>query len=264
MVQGEGRHPLRRLAHPMFRVWARLIRSQADALVGVAEDAVRYMHEVYGLSQSELHLVPLGASTERFHFDRGVRRRVRARLAFSDSDVVFIYAGKLNPIKGPHLLVKAALALMADDEHIRVLIIGGGSEEYVSRMQKLVTNHGCSSHFLWTPTVSNIELAKYYCAADVGVWPRMSSLTMLEAQACRLPIIVSDHPVASERVRVDNGLVFRSDDVEDLARQMKRLANSADLRREMGENGWRYVSENLSYTTLSRQFIALACGAQTP
>lgn len=258
MVYGAGQNPLRKVIRPAFKLMGSILNRQADAFVGVAEGAVTYMHKVYGIPKSRISLIPLGVSTERFYFDPDTRSEMRKQLGFQEQDVVFIYAGKLNDIKGPHVLAEAALEVMPYHEHVRVLFVGGGDQAYLRSMQDKIEKAGYSERFSWQPTVANQALRRYYCAADVGVWPRKSSLTMLEAQACRLPIIVSDFKIAAERICAENGLIFKSEDVQDLAHQMTRLVNDASQRINMGQNGLNYVQSNLSYTLQAHQFIDLA------
>ena len=58
--------------------------------------------------------------------------------------------------------------------------------------------------------------------ADVGVWPKQCSLTMLEAMACSLPIIISRTSGVSERV-IDgkNGFLYTEGDIIDLKDKME-------------------------------------------
>jgi glycosyltransferase involved in cell wall biosynthesis len=57
------------------------------------------------------------------------------------------------------------------------------------------------------------ELADYFRAADIGVWPREST-SMLDAAACGLPIVVND---TSSLLGIEgNGLVYELNNVDDM------------------------------------------------
>lgn len=235
-----------------------LLLSQADALVAVSADTKRFMEINYQFPSERIEIVPLGADTRRFQFCGKVRQELRQRIGVTEDEVLFIYAGKIVPAKGPDLLIKAALALLAQGEPIRVLLVGNGPDEYVKEIKSWTAQQGFADRFFWQTFVPNESLPDYYSAADVGVWPKESSLTMIEAQACRLPIIVSDFPVAAERISCNNGLVFRQGDVADLAAKMERLIADKALRQAMGERGFDLVKRTLDYRVLSRCFLELA------
>ena len=258
MVQTAHTHLSGRLFYYAFRMACKsLLLSQANALVAVSADTKRFMEINYQFPAERIEIVPLGADTRRFRFCGKARQELRHRLGVTEDEVVFIYAGKIVPAKGPDLLVKASLSLLAQGEPIRVLLVGSGTNEYIKEMKSWTEQQGFGNRFVWQPFVPNESLPDYYSAADVGVWPKESSLTMVEAQACRLPIIVSDFPVAAERISCNNGLIFRQGDVADLAAKMKRLIADKALRQAMGERGFDLVKRTLDYRVLSRRFLEL-------
>ena len=76
------------------------------------------------------------------------------------------------------------------------------------------------------------ELPPYYRAADIGVWPTDESISMLDAAACGLPLIVSDGIVYRDHVD-GNGLVYKMNDLSDLVRTLLEL-QSAEYRHRLG------------------------------
>jgi glycosyltransferase involved in cell wall biosynthesis len=79
-----------------------------------------------------------------------------------------------------------------------------------------------------------------YRVADVFVLPSRSEtwgLSINEALACGTPVIVSDKCGASiDLVKEDeNGLVFKSEDGQDLLRQMQKMCND-DFRIKQAAN----------------------------
>ena len=93
----------------------------------------------------------------------------------------------------------------------------------------------------------------FYGAADIGVWPRQESTSQLDAAACGLPIIVSDHIRVMERVD-GSGLTYREGDAEDLARQLASLASS-ELRLRLGEYGSRKMRDRFSWIEIARRRV---------
>jgi glycosyltransferase involved in cell wall biosynthesis len=90
---------------------------------------------------------------------------------------------------------------------------------------------GCVTH----PFVPVQELGDFYRAADIGVWPTQESMSMLDAAACGLPIIVNDTIAAVERID-GNGLKYKLGDVDDLVRALLELGDPL-ARQGLGSFG---------------------------
>ena len=246
-----------RFLYPLYtRLFSGLIQRNADALVGVCETSKAFMHQRYGMPLERITVIPLGADDELFRHDAASRIEIRKELGIPPDSLLFIYAGKLIPDKGPHLLVEAAVRLMKEHDNLCVLLLGGGGPDYLGKMKQTIREHALEDRFFWHDAVPNKELYKYYSAADVAVWPREASLSIMEAMACNVPVIISDTSQVNERVSYGNGLTYRGDDPADLTRQMEKLLDP-ELRREMGANGRKAVEEQLNWKAIARHFIEL-------
>lgn len=247
-----------RILYSLFkRTLSQLIQESADALVGVSHASKMFMHKKYGIPLGRITVVPLGADDELFKFDALARKDIRSKLSLNENDAVFIYAGKIVPVKGPHLLVEAALKLMKRHNNLKVILVGNGPQSYIDKMKLTIQSEGLEDKFIWHEVVPNKELHKFYSAADVAVWPREASLSMMEAMACGLPIIISDRAEVTERVKHNNGLTYCGDDASSLAQQMEKLLDPK-LIEQMGQNGKKLIEERLSWRIISKQFIELA------
>ena len=69
-------------------------------------------------------------------------------------------------------------------------------------------------------------------------------LSLLEAMATRVSMVVSDVAGNADLIRDgENGLTFHAGDIDGLAAQVKRLAESPELRRRLALNAWRDAQE---------------------
>lgn len=91
--------------------------------------------------------------------------------------------------------------------------------------------------------VANEELPKYYALADVFVLPSTAKtesfgIVVAEAQACGLPVAVSDWPgVRSTLIPDVTGLLVKPGDAADLAAKLKLLLSDENLRQKFGAAG---------------------------
>jgi glycosyltransferase involved in cell wall biosynthesis len=251
-----SRSPLKCL-YPIFKwTFAKLIFGQADALVGVEDSCKDFMHKNYGFPLEDIKVIPLGADDSLFKRDLKIRKVLREKYCFEESDVVFIYAGKIIPEKGPHILVEAACKLMKEYDNVKVLLVGNGRSEYIQRIQKIIVTNNLEDRFILHNAVPNKDLFKLYSTADVAVWPMEASLSMMEAMSCELPVIISDNSEVKKRVQHDNGFTYTYKNPDSLAEKMELLLNP-QKRADMGANGRRYIKEHLSWKVISGQFIDL-------
>jgi type III pantothenate kinase len=95
------------------------------------------------------------------------------------------------------------------------------------------------------PFMTNASLARYYRAADIAVWPTQESMSMLDAAASGLPVVVSDATGEPDRVK-GNGMLYRENDVDDLARILAMLGDPAE-RRALGRAGRERMLHGFSW-----------------
>ena len=254
MTFGASRSILK-ILYPIFRwTFAQMIHGTADALVGVSHTSKMFMNKKYGFPLEDIDVIPLGADDTRFRFDIDARYELRRQLAINENDIVFIYAGKVVPVKGPHILVEAASKLMLNHDGLKVLVVGNGPQAYIEKMKQDINAKNMTDRFIWHDAVPNKELYKFYSAADVAIWPREASLSMMEAMGCGLPVIRSSGSEVSERLEYDNGLTYQNEDPSDLAQQMEKLLNTK-LRVEMGRNSRKLVEDKFNWRIIANQFI---------
>jgi glycosyltransferase involved in cell wall biosynthesis len=90
------------------------------------------------------------------------------------------------------------------------------------------------------------ELHEYYSAADFAVFPLESTLSSLECQACKLPVIMEDNPTNCQRIKM-GGLTYISGNISDLSGKMQMLINDPILRKRLSKDGFDYVCQNYDY-----------------
>jgi len=251
-----------RVLYPFFKwLFSPLIQEAADFMVAILPETKTFMHRRYGIPPERIVIIPLGADDELFRFDAAARQEIRKELTLSEDDVVFVYAGKIIPQKKLHTLIEAAANLMTKHNNIKVMLVGGGSQSYIGELKHNIKAKGLEDKFAWHEAMPNEQLYKIYSAADAAVWPYEASISMREAMACGLPIIIGEGSKVTELVDYNNGLLYREEDASDLAQKMKKLLDP-ELRREMGRNSRKLVEDRFNWRIIAEQFIGLVSGQQ--
>jgi glycosyltransferase involved in cell wall biosynthesis len=215
----------------------------------ISTDAADVVIRFFGIPKRKASIYSLGVDTSLFRpcaddSSRQVRARFRQQLGFLPSDIVCIYTGRLSGGKDPLCLAQAIGLLAAQGEPFRGLFVGSGPQTEAIRACP-----GCTVY----PFVAFRELPGLYWTADIGVWPKQESTSQLDAAACGLPLILSKRIQVHERID-GNGLLYEEDDPPDLARQIRRLADSA-LRRRLGEHGARKIRAQFGWDCIAKQRV---------
>ncbi|GAA3278168.1 D-inositol-3-phosphate glycosyltransferase [Streptomyces lavendulae subsp. grasserius] len=221
----------------------------ADRLIANTGDEARALRELYGARASRTEIVRPGVDLRTFAPGRG-RAAARARLGLPADAFVPLYAGRIQPLKGPDVMVRAIARLLADAPGLRertlVAVVGGDSGAGPrGDAWELARELGVSDVLRHHPPVPQRELADWYRAADVLLVPSRSEsfgLVALEAQACGTPVLASavgGLPTAV-RDRVTGVLVHGNDPVE-YARRLRWFAEHPTAGAAMGEAAVRHA-----------------------
>ena len=228
----------------------RLASLVTEKCYAATDDCAEVAMRFYGMPLRKLAVVPLGVDTENFHPPRGAedlarRAEIRAALGFAEQDIVCIYTGQFSDSKNPIVLARAVAMLRAGGVPVRGLFIGNGTQN-----GDLAGCDGC----VVLPFMPHRQLPEYYRAADIGVWPTQESMSMLDAAACGLPIVVNDTLLARERIE-GNGVTYRLNDPADLADKIRLLSNPI-YGRQLGEVGARRMTQLYSWRDIARRRLA--------
>lgn len=128
-------------------------------------------------------------------------------------------------------------------QRLRLIIVGGGPEE--QKLKGMADELGISDHCRWVGKVPHPEVQDYLNMFDVfGALSRSESfgVSVIEASACGLPVVVSDVGGLPEVVKEgETGFVVPRENPEEAGKAMIKLIDDPDLRRVIGEKGRQHV-----------------------
>lgn len=163
------------------------------------------------LPGASVAVIPNGVDLQRFRPQS--RAVARARFGLDIDRTIVGTAGRLVPVKGHDILVTAAASL---PEHIDVVVAGAGPER--ERLEALASELGISRRVRFLGHVDAIETL--LPAFDVFCLPSRNEgmpRSLLEAQACGLPVVATDVGAVREVVCSETGRVVASGDSAVLA-----------------------------------------------
>jgi D-inositol-3-phosphate glycosyltransferase len=255
-------------AEPELRIRGELeVIAAADRVIANTAEEARQLTELYGADPGKVQTVNPGVDLSVFRPDGpGGQAEARRRLGVAQDAVVLLFVGRVQPLKGPDVALKAAARMLETDPELRktlqVVIVGGPSGQQQradpDRMRELAAGLGISDLVRFEPPCPQAELAAWYRAATVTLTPSHSEsfgLVALEAQACGTPVVAAS--VGGLRTVVadgESGILVDGHDPADWARALKRLvraprrlqALSAGARRHASAFGWSATVDRLA------------------
>ena len=205
---------------------------RADRIVAVSEHERGNMIDFYEAPGDRIQVIPCGVDMDVFK--PMPRDEARRELGLGDGNVL-LYVGRVQPLKGPELLLES-VARLGLNEELKVLIVGGDvtGDEEVTKVRRLAEELGIDHLVSFEGTVPHRRLVHYYNAADLCVVPSFYEsfgLVAAEAMACGTPVVATAVGGLPETVKDGlNGSLVRDRNPEVLAEKISLLLNDVRLR----------------------------------
>lgn len=230
----------------------------AKCVTAVSGDTRAWVLKTFGFDKNfsrKMRTIPGGISIENYPREKPLKI-INKKYKLKKKKVV-LFAGKLTSLKGVKYLVKAARKIKGS-----IFIIGQGPEE--SSLKKLAKDLKLKNiHFLgYFGKDKKNELMEFYYGADVfvapSVWDEPLGLVILEAMACKTPVVVTRKGGIPLAVKEGfNGLFIRPRNSNDLAEKINKILRNAKLRKRLGENARKTVEEKFTWKKISKKFYRI-------
>jgi D-inositol-3-phosphate glycosyltransferase len=199
---------------PMIRVQGETqVVAAATGLIANTDAEAASLVSLYSACPDNVHVVSPGVDLYTFTAGAG-RTAARKAVGLNQDALVITFVGRIQPHKGPELLIRATSEMIKHSPQLRskliVNIIGGASganTSEVERLKELVAWLGISDVVQFAPPVPRTDLPQWYRAADLVCVPSYSEsfgLVALEAQACGTPVVAT--AVGGLRTAVADGI----------------------------------------------------------
>jgi len=243
-----------------FYLWSqnpicRWLLRRADNYYAVAESARRWLSKEWGISRKKISIIPLGADPDIFSSDMFKRNYMRNKLKIAKDDVLILYAGKMHENKDIDILVRASSPLIKKYDNIKLILIGDGSKKYMDNLHKLIDEQNIVKNVLFYPFQSKTELPYYYNAADIGVWPGQDSITIVEAIATGLPVVIPFSYRNIHYIENGNGLHFLRGSWKELKECLEKLVIDEALRKNMFYKSQEITKKKLGWDVITKNTI---------
>lgn len=222
----------------------------------------RQLEDLYGADPHRVDVVHPGVDLEIF--TPGSKAEARARLGIDPSSPILLFVGRIQPLKAPDVLVRAAAELVRNHDHFRdltVVICGGPSGSGLDRPTSLIDltrELGIEANVRFEAPGDRARLADWYRSADLTVVPSHSEsfgLVAVESQACGTPVVaaaVGGLPTAvADGV---SGVLVAGHDPRDYAHTINQLLTNPLKMREL-QGGARMHASTFGWQATTAELL---------
>jgi glycogen synthase len=215
-----------------------------------------------GIPEDKIVVVPNGVDAKRFvpaPINRDLQRKLRL-----EGKIVMGFIGSFRDYEGLNLLLEAMIRIAPELPDLQLVMVGGG--DTMPDLEKQAAQAGLQHRVIFTGRVPHKEITDYYSLFDFMILPRLDTretrlvtpLKPLEIMAMGKALIASDIGGHREIVEEDvNGLMFKSEDVADLAATCLAVARNEPLRLDLGRRAREWVVAHRDWNVLINRYVAV-------
>ena len=215
----------------------------ADRLVASTDEEAHHLVDLYDADPDSVVTVPPGVDLDVF--SPGSRSAARRALDVPEDAYLLLFVGRIQPLKAPDVLLRAAARLLALQPSLRdrlvVAVVGGPSGSGLAQpraLQALASELGLVGVVRFVEPIPQTDLPQWYRAADVTVVPSYSEsfgLVAIESQACGTPVLAAAVGGLNTAVADGvSGVLVAGHDPDDYAAVLADLADNPLRRAALG------------------------------
>lgn len=244
------------------------VMNEADCLIAATHAERVQMLMLYRADRRRIEILPPGVNLQKFRPMYSLEAKLRVGIA--PQQKLLIWVGRVEPLKGVDLIVKAlAILKSATPETIKdvvIHVIGGDPDtsspdnEEMEHLQALCAELGLNDLIKFVGAKSQSELAYEYNAAEALIMPsdyESFGMVALEAMACGTPVIASE--VGGLAFLIKDGLTgfhVPTREPAALAERIYRLLCDPQKRRDMGLAAQEAAS-SYSWHQIAKQLVEI-------
>ncbi len=243
--------------------------AKVDSIISSTELEKDDLIKRYHTHTRKIFVIPPGVNHHLFK-DLG-QLRSRKRLGISQRKKIILFVGRIDPLKGIHLLIRAIAQLSRNhpnfENNYQVLLIGGDIGSYhfwqnpeVIKIKNLIKTKNLDCCVKFIGSKPHHLLPFYYSSADVVVMPSVYEsfgLVVLEAMACGRAVLASR--VGGLKYLINdnqNGRLFNSGNTNQCAALLWELLNNDKERKRLGANALR-ASQNFCWDKQAKKMNSI-------
>jgi len=221
----------------------------SDLTITPADEVASSMRCWFFLKPDKIKTIYNGVDMNHFTPDPTAKQRLIEKYPKLSGRRIILFMSHVTPQKGLHLLIKVLPSLVKQDNNVNLLVVGGG--DFLEDAKEMSFQLNINDHVTFTGMVNIESLPDYINAADIFVLPTLRKeglpLSILEAMACRIPVITTDIGGNASVVKNGfNGILIPPGDTAALENNLNLLLHKRDISERLVDNAYNCLMHKFS------------------
>lgn len=214
----------------------------ASAIISNSEGTTKRLHKL-GAPADKIYTVPIGIDTDAFCPAKGE----------NNGEIIITTVGRLSAEKGHRDAIRAIRYLSTLTETpVSYRVVGDGDMR--GALEELAEQIDVADSVCFTGALKQQQVIRELNQADICLLPSHDEglgVASLEAQACGVPVVVTDVGGLPETVLDDeSGIVIPPESPDEIANAINELIRDPALREKLGRRGREFVVNNYSHEVM--------------
>ncbi|MFX1520239.1 MAG: glycosyltransferase family 4 protein [Promethearchaeota archaeon] len=228
-----------------------LFNNRFDRIITVNKSLIETAMKL-GVSKDKLTYIPNAIELEEFD---SYNLDVNA----SSQEKTVLFVGRLTPVKGLHILLRAISLVLDKSKHYKFLIVGEGPLK--DDLTKYIYKKNLQEHVYLLGVQTGQDLIRLYKTSNVVVLSSYAEgcpVSVLEAWGAGLPVVATSAGGTKEIVEHrKNGLLVPAGDPKALAKGLIKILTDEELARLLGANGRALVEKEYNWKIMVKKILAV-------
>ena len=236
----------------------KILFKHAERVVVQTKANKTFLMKNCGISTEKIEIIPNAVDARLFNPSLFDPYQAREKYRFK-GDKIVLFAGRLTTQKGLEYLLRAIPLIRKEIPHVKLLIIGTGSQE--RSLKDLSATLGIADDVFFLGNVPHGSMPELYSLASIFVLPSLSESfpnAMLEAMAMEKPVVATRVGVIPEIiVNGETAIIVKPGETKQLADEIVRVLSDEKLLRRIAFNGRKLVTTEFTWDYVVRRTVQL-------
>jgi glycosyltransferase involved in cell wall biosynthesis len=224
----------------IYRLTLRMLYRRAAAVIANSQVTARQLVKKAAIKEDLIEIISIPIDFNIFDCNRVSRGKNRKNLNISSDDFVVGYVGRLHPVKGVDILIRAFTQLLQRSARYLLVLAGDGPQRKF--LETLTSQLGIGRRVRFLGMRDDVP--EVMAAFDIGVVPsRQESfgMVLVELMSMKIPVVSSGKGGLAELVKDQvTGLVTRENNPDEIYLCIQRLAEDEGLRNRLAEAAYAF------------------------
>ena len=222
-----------------LKSWTKYSVKKAAKIIAVSQNTKKDLIKFYKINPEKITVVHNGYDTKRLNSQLGSSQIEKIKRKYKINSDYVVYLGTLQPRKNVDALIKAFSQVNKQSNRLKLVLVGKKGWLYKSIFAQ-VKKSGLEKRVIFTGFVPDEEIPFLLTGAKLFVLPSLYEgfgITVLEAMACGVPVLVSRVSSLPEVVGSAGRYIENPQNYSEISQKITQILENPKLQKELSEKG---------------------------